>query len=1033
MPESRQELRTKLQKKLRELFQFDVSDLDFGIYRILNRKRDEIENFIEKDLLDAIEKGLEEYTQDDESKLKKLQQEITNTLGEGAFENGGLAEQYENTPLGKKYLQAKEKADQQVVGEEIEKRIYQDLYTFLSRYYHDGDFLTQRRISTRDSKYAIPYNGEEVTLHWANKDQYYIKTGEHFSNYKFEAGELDVWFKVQQAEVEKDNVKENDTRYFVLRPDEPIEIDEEQDTLILWFEYRPLKDEEEDQWLQIYNEVAGKSLKTVSRDRLCIAFDDWVRSEVTGKWRNALSTMPEGKEHSLLYYKLNHYTAKNTTDYFIHKNLQNFLERELEYYLKHEVIQVDDFIQADSEQPLQNTLTRAKVVRGIAEKVITFLSQIEDFQKKIFEKKKFVVDTHYCFTLDKVPDELYKTILANEEQIGYWEDCYAVDQWEQNLEWNGEWTEAVLKSHPYMMVDTKFLDDDFKYEVVASFDDLDKALGGLNFNADNIQGLNLIEAKYNDKIDSVHIDPPYNTDSSGFLYKNSYRSSSWLSMMNDRLKAAKKLLNGKATLACHIDENEYENLYQLFENYNFPYLSSIIWDKRNPMMGSKGIANQHEYIVWGSYNLGQFESKSENIKKTIKKAQKIIKEYGGVNERSRKQFKKWVKSQKDFSGGERMYHHLENDGRVYRLVAMTWPNPNPAPDQFFKPLTHPETKKKCPVPNRGWSRSPQKMKELLDKNEIEFGDDHTTQPQRKIYLKIDKKKQLSSIISNGSKGKTEIEKFGLDFSYCHPSNLYEEINFATTSKDGINLDFFAGSGTSGQSIISLNRDDGGDRKYIMIEMGQHFNSILKPRLQKVVFSYNWKDGVPQDKDGQSHAFKYHFIESYEDALNNINFKKNIDVQGDFDFKDYLLKYMLNFETKGVSATLLKNEAFKTPFDYELNIQRGHESPTPENVDLVETFHYLIGLWVQTLRRYEHQKRNYVISKGEIRDEDSIEKVLVIWRNTEALDLDKEAEWLGEEIIGDQTFDRIYVNGTTKIKGGEPTEITFREKMFEEVG
>lgn len=146
----------------------------------------------------------------------------------------------------------------------------------------------------------------------------------------------------------------------------------------------------------------------------------------------------------------------------------------------------------------------------------------------------------------------------------------------------------------------------------------------------------------------------------------------------------------------------------------------------------------------------------------------------------------------------------------------------------------------------------------------------------------------------------------------------------------------------------------------------------------------------------------------------------------------MLKYILDFETQGVSATLLKDKAFKMPFDYKLNIQRGHETAKEEKVDLVETFHYLIGLWLKTLRRHEHQGRKYVVSRGEIRNEDAIEDVLVIWRNTESLDLDKEAEWINNELIGDKTFDRIYINGAGKVKDAEPTEITFREKMFEKI-
>lgn len=1042
MSESRQELRIKLQKKLRELFQFNSSDLDFGIYRILNRKRDEIEDFIEQDLLDAIEEGLKEYSQDDVSQLDELKQEIKNTLGEQAFENGGLAEQYQETPLGKKYLQAKEKADKQEVGEEIEKRIYQDLYTFFSRYYDDGDFLTQRRISTRDSKYAIPYNGEEVKLHWANKDQYYIKTGEHFANYKFEANGVNIWFKVQQAEVEKDNVKESDTRYFVLRRDDPIEIDEENDTLTLWFEYRPLKDEEEEEWLEIYNEVAGKSLKTIDRERLCTAFDDWVRSEVTGRWRDALSTMPDDKEHSLLYEKLNHFTAKNTTDYFIHKNLQEFLERELEYYLKHEVIQVDDFIKADSEQPLQTALTRAKVVRGIAEKVITFLSQIEDFQKKLFEKRKFVVDTHYCVTLDKVPEELYEVILKNEEQLAYWEDYYSMGQWEKKLEWNGEWTKAALKSHPYMMVDTKFFEDDFKYELLASYNDLDAVLEGLLINGDNFQALRLIGDKFSNKVQALYLDPPYNSEASEIIYKNNFKHSSWLSLITTRFDVTKKCLKDSGILCITIDDNEIHRLVYALDDYfgKNNHLGTVPI-RNNPQGRStvKGFSINHEYGIF--YNVGDDNSGVGRLDHTQEQKER----YSEIDDEGRRYL--WENFRKTGTDSQRndrpkQFYPIYTDGSSVRIPDMEW---NDRKEEWII-KEEPNTDEEIVLPidsnnnERVWKWGIERTKNQLSEIKVESKGEDTYEIYRTNYLNeagsLPNTWWSEAKYAAGSHGTNLLTSlFGKGHEFSFPKSIYaveDSLKVCDLNKKDFALDYFAGSGTTGHAVLNLNKEDNGDRNYLLVEMGKYFNTVLKPRLQKVVFSDNWKDGIPQDKDGQSHAFKYHFIESYEDALNNIDFKDQDDVQQAMEFDDYLLKYMLDFETKGVSATLLKDGAFETPFDYELNIQRGHESPDLEKVDMVETFHYLIGLWVQTLRRYEHQGKKYIISKGEIRDEDAIEDVLVVWRNTEELDLDEEAEWITEEIIDDNTYDRIYVNSVSKIKGAEPTEITFREKMFEGV-
>ncbi len=1009
MAESREELRQELQEKLRELFQFNVSDLDFGIYRILNRKKDEIKKFIQKDLLNTIEDGLEEYKKADKSKVEDAKQKVVNSLGEGAFEDGELAEQYKDTPVGDEYLAAKKEAKKQEVGEEIEKRIYQDLYIFFSRYYDNGDFLTQRRISTRDNKYAIPYNGEEVKLHWANKEQYYIKTGEHFTDYKFEADGLTINFKLQGAETEKDNIQDNETRYFILRPEDPIEINEEEDVLTLWFEYRILDDEDEKQyWLDIYNEAEEKSLKTIDRQRLCIAFDEWVRSKLSGKWRNALSKIPENKERSLLYTKLNHYTAKNTSDYFIHKNLQDFLERELEYYLKHEVIQVDDFIKADTDQPLQRSLTRAKVVRNIGSKIISFLSQIENFQKRLFEKKKFVIDTDYCFTLDIIPQEHYDKIIDNEEQLNYWEEIYSINKWDDDLGWKGEWDISFLETHPYLMIDTAFFEDSFKYDLLASIDELDEKLDGLLINGENFQSLNLIKRKFQNQVETIYIDPPYNTErdreTGKFIYKDGYATSSWASLMNDRVDLSKKLLSDEGIFIGSIDDNEIVTfrsiLNQIYGNENF--ISTITWKSRSSVSSDHKISQNHNYHLLYSKN----DDKNN---------------FGG------------------FAIDKDEYENPDDDPRgPWKLVPID--ANKPGGDTYY-PVTNPNTGEEYYPPNgRSWSVNSDKFQELLDDGRILFGKTGEAGPQRKLfYNERIERGDVKTPISfwdgpeTTKDGTSEIMSlFGEKvFDYPKPVETIKELIFISNKGKKLTvLDYFAGSGTTGHSALRINKQFPKDVSYILVEMGKYFSSVLKPRIQKVVFSDNWNEGVPEDKKGQSHAFKYHYLESYEDTLNNINFKNKEDSQKALEFEDYMLDYMLDFETEGVSPSLLNNEAFETPFDYKLDIQREHATSEKESVDLVETFHYLIGLWVQKLRKYKHQERQYIVSQGEVREEDGIENILVIWRNTSELDLEKEAEWLEETVLAEQAFDRIYINGNNKIKGADPIELTFREKMFE---
>lgn len=996
-----QQARKKLQDELRKLFQFDVSDLDFGIYRILNRKKDQIEHFIEKDLLDAVNEGLKEYQQQDASQVDEIKQQIIENLSDDAFDKQGNLVKYESTKLGKEYLEALEKAERQEVGADTEKKIYNDLFTFFSRYYDNGDFLSKRRISTRDSKYAVPYNGEEVLLHWANKDQYYIKTGEQFTSFKFEldGGKKSVWFKVAQAETEKDNVKEEESRSFVLRSEDPIEV--EDDELTLWFEYRPLTDEEEEKWLNLYKKVE-KPRKTVDRSVLCVAYNEFVLNEVDKEWRDLLSVIPKNKDRSILYQKLNHYTGKNTTDYFIHKDLKSFLERELEYYLKNEVIRVDDFIEDQSQQAMEVALTRARVVRQIGKKIIAFLSQIENFQKKLFEKKKFVVDTHYCFTLDKVPEDLYDTILENKDQLQSWEELYAMKKWDGELQWDGKWTKEFLQDHPFMMVDTQFFDDDFKYDVLSKSTDIDENLNGILVNSENYQALNQLKTKFKGKINLTYIDPPYNTGEDDFIYKDNYQHSSWLSLMADRIKLAKELISKNGVHYTSIGDDEEGNirllLDSIFKNQSVPYL----WKSRAKPTNA-GEAKLRPQIV------GEFVFQNQTA---------IDLQYHALS-----------------SGIERTYQHRDEYGE-YRITSILTSNLG----RYRRETMRFEIDGYVPPDDKRWKAGYDEIYNLFQNNRLGFNDEG--EPYKKVYSEDEEEKHIplwtflpNELTGTAESGKSDLsaivgKNHGLDS--IKPKELIIIFLNVLTENDDYIMDYFAGSGTTGHATISINKEDGGNRRYILIELGKHFENILKPRIQKVVFSINWKDGIPQDKDGQSHAFKYHLLESYEDALNNIDFKNPEETQQAMEFEDYMLNYMLDFETQGVSATLLKGEAFDTPFDYQLNIQRGHGSPKPETVDMVETFHYLIGLWVQTLRRYEHQGRKYVVSKGQIRDEDAVEDVCIIWRNTKDLDLDKEAEWIQENITKDETFDRIYINGINKVKDAEPIELTFREKMFEDI-
>lgn len=1015
--------KTELKKLMRTLFEFDYADLDFGIYRIMNKKRSEIERFIEKDLIDAVNVELGQYSEFNQQTLKKevevIQAEIKEKLGNDALDaNEKIKPVIITTPFAKeiagRYQVACEKLKEAELSNQHEAEIFTHIYQFFSRYYKDGDFISLRRYSQKE-KYAIPYNGEEVLLHWANKDQYYIKTGENFKNYSFKTGEYTIEFLIKEVKGAISNNK-NGNRFFVLASSENnIKYNDSDKALTVLFEYRELNKDEERKY----------GTKNV-QDSILVKIKDEINSQVkvTGLKTSLSKIINNDTKRSLLEKHLNAYTKKNTTDYFIHKNLKGFLTNELDFYIKNEVFHLDD-LGTENELSVEQYVTRAKVMKTICLKIIDFLSQIEDFQKMLFEKKKFIVNTDYCMTLDNVPEELYPKILNNKDQINEWRTLYGIGEEEQATitSFNAN-DELYLKEKPYLVLDTKFFDQDFKDKLIGSFKDLDDIVDGLMINSENWQALNLMQEKYKEKIKCVHIDPPYNTATSGFLYKNEYQHSSWLALMVQRITSSVNLMSKDAVFQCHIDENEYEVLFSLFEQIGIPNSGTIIWDKKNPMLGRKGIATQHEYIMWRSFLDEPIYMRNESVHKILTYAHKYIEQYGGVNEKSRRDFSKWVLSQDDLTGGEKAYRLLEDDGRVFRGVAMGAPEPRTDP-KYHIPLIHPITKKPCPVPSNGWSRTPKTLEELIEKGEILWGKDHSTQPQKKVYLTSESKRQITSVIQDAKSGKAYLDGLGLAFPYCHPVSLYEELFGAVKFSIGdIFLDYFAGSGTSAHAVLNLNKGDGGNRKYILVEMGIYFDTIMKRRIQKVMFSDNWKDGKPQSNDGISHIFKYQTLEQYEDTLNNIDFTDSGSVQRTLmDMEGYFLRYMLDFETRDSSPCRFNVTKLNKPFSYTLKIARGNEL-REEIVDLVETFNYLLGIHIKQIKTYDNKGTYYKVVVGK-KDE---EEIVIVWRDTEDLDLKVDKKFIEDEILKELKPSKTYINADFNVERALHIEPEFRKLM-----
>ena len=163
---------------------------------------------------------------------------------------------------------------------------------------------------------------------------------------------------------------------------------------------------------------------------------------------------------------------------------------------------------------------------------------------------------------------------------------------------------------------------------------------------------------------------------------------------------------------------------------NIPDGGTIVWDKKNPMLGRKGIATQHEYVLWKSWTDASVYLRPTSIQMILEKVQSFIQKYGGVNDVVRKEFADWIRKVDELTGGERAYCLIDDDGRVFQSVAMGAPEPR-TDKKFFIPLIHPITKKPCPVPPNGWSRAPETLQDMIYRDEVIFGANESVQPQKK--------------------------------------------------------------------------------------------------------------------------------------------------------------------------------------------------------------------------------------------------------------------------------------------------------------
>lgn len=1040
----------KLKTLLKELFQLDQPDLDFGLYRIMHAKSAEVSQFLDEDLLPQVKAAFDRYKTADK---KELQKELSRVIA--GVEAAGM-----NPDDSPKVKQLRVQLESEVIEiSALESEVYDHLFRFFRRYYLEGDFLAKRVY--KPGVYAIPYEGEEVMLHWANKDQYYIKASEYLRDYAFRLNPDDakwpmrVHFRlVNAAEGEHDNTKpaENRARVFVLAEagesghDFMGEEDGDQGKeLVIHFEYRPstLMDWPMEQRGHKRRPPAQKDLNSLAATRVLTVTGSGLAEWIAELSRSHVRESGERSDYSQLEVHLNRYTARNTFDYFIHKDLGTFLRRELDFYIKSEVMHLDD-VENELAPRVEQYLSKIKVIRKVAGKIIDFLGQLEDFQKKLWLKKKFVVETQYCFTLDLIPEEFLPEIVANESQLEEWVRLFAIDEIEPDFANPVAYSEPLsiefCRANPSLPVHTKHFDLDFTQRLLNSYSDLSSVLHGTLVQGENFQALRLLERRLRGEVSLVYIDPPYNTGQDQFRYKDNYQHSSWLSLISTRLDLALPLLATDGVLACSLNDDETFRAGVMFDSFS-PRLSRIgefVWRTRNTdNRVLTRLSVDHEYI----HVLAGPGTRLE----------------GRVIDRSN-------------------FKNPDQDPRgPYTTDPLTGKaNAQERPNLHYM-IINPDTGDEYPPqPDFGWITDREGLDTLLKNNRVYWPKNPKSgNPRKKRFLsEVEERAPVSSLeisIKQGEGNRDLARLFGEKLlNFPKPVSVMQTVVDVCSRTNGLVVDFFAGSGTTGEAVVRLNRDEDCSRRFVLVEMGDYFDELCVPRVLKAVGAAKWNAGKPIDRTGSNRTgFSYVRLESYEDSLANLDSQRSdkqqllldaAEAHGEDGLKEeYLLRYMLDVETRR-SQSLLNFRDFSDPKAYNLIIKRpGSDESREVNVDLIETFNWLVGLRVRHIAAPQTFSATFLRdSEKRLRLEGRLEqandgpfsfrtvtgttpdgrRTLIVWRKLtgeveeDNLVLD---EWFTKQGYSakDSEFDLIYVNGGNNLENLKSPDDLWKVRLIEE--
>ena len=744
--------------------------------------------------------------------------------------------------------------------------LFDKLYSFFSRYFTESGSIYFNSTPFHNNIYEKVYTDEkDVILFWKTQMLYYVKTDRIFRSLPVEFDGFKFYFDASKIE----NKKANEKRSLIF----------------------DLSNVREDGTIVFGVQYSERGAKT-KQDEILKAIK-----------RKGIAITEEQLERAFKVFE-----KQSEIDFFINKNAKAFLQEQFKLWSY-------QYFWEGAKEWSADRVNQLQILKDIAFKIIDFISQFEDELVKIWNKPKFVKNSNYVVTLDRLNNiELVKKILKHKginEQIKEWQELSIVDEnfkKEEVIE-KDLTGEHLSQKYQHLPIDTKYFKD-LELEILSQFEDLDKSLDGWLIKSENYQAMTTILPKFKELGQTIYIDPPFNTGND-FIFLDNFQDSTWLSLINDRLKLAKLLLNDKGNLYLHLDHlaEHYSKILldKVFGPENFK--AKITWNTGENISGFKSQAlnwiRQADFIhYYTKTDKNIFYKAFEPLNKKDgigwldfigKKSKEIFIEKWKNGKYIKEMVDKRVKAKGTIWND--IYSFQYSEPRITESLSFV---SNQKPENLIRRIIQTSSEiggfvfdffagsgTTCAVAqklNRKWVG-------------IEMGDYF-----KEIYL------DETEIKKTAGESDEDEENIGLD----NPAIVKIISETEKTAKVIIKK-----VGLLGRMKIVLN----GDKEFKAI----HSPVIRKPHLSKDV---NWQGGG---------FFKYYELEQYEEALGNCKYEDGdlFTVPGRSPYQEYVF---------------MKDEKMlkALEIDYKQEKVKVDLSKLYPNIDIAETLSNLTGKWIKKI-------------------------------------------------------------------------------------